>query len=258
MPRKRSRKDHPLIRLLNRLLLLAIFAVTGWGGYGWLQANPAHNPWAPLDLRHVRTWATPSKLALLNEDMAECRAALKRSDIAFTALEPVGEGECRREDRVQMSGLPLAPTMPQTTCRVAASLYLWVEQDLRPDARAILGSDIRRIEHLGSYSCRRMYGASTGSWSEHATGNAVDISAFVLEDGRRISLVADWGAVEAAASEAASSADSETENRARFLRAARDSACQLFGTVLSPDYNAAHADHFHLDQGRPALTGFCR
>ncbi len=35
-----------------------------------------------------------------------------------------------------------------------------------------------------------------------------------------------------------------------FLREVKTGGCQLFGTTLSPDYNAAHADHFHLDMGR--------
>jgi hypothetical protein len=87
-----------------------------------------------------------------------------------------------------------------------------------------------------------MYGASEGRWSEHATGNAIDIAGFVLEDGRRISVLGDWDGEDA---------------EARFLRAVRDGACKSFATVLSPDYNAAHADHFHLDQdGR--WSGVCR
>ena len=35
-----------------------------------------------------------------------------------------------------------------------------------------------------------------------------------------------------------------------FLRTIHDSACKRFQTVLSPDYNTAHHDHFHLDMGR--------
>ena len=96
-----------------------------------------------------------------------------------------------------------------------------------------MGSEIKRIEHLGAFSCRRMYGGSDGPWSEHATANAIDIAGFVLEDGTRISLLKDW--------------DGDGP-KARFLRAVRDGACGSFATVLSPDYNAAHANHFHLDQ----------
>ena len=36
----------------------------------------------------------------------------------------------------------------------------------------------------------------------------------------------------------------------RFLRDVRNGACELFNLVLSPDYNADHADHLHFDMGR--------
>ena len=214
-----------------------------YAGWIWLIENPQHSPWAPLDLRDERGWATAAKLEMAREGVATCRAVLERSEVAFTVLEPSGEGECRREDRITLADMPLSPRQPQLTCAVAAGLELWVRQDLTQLARNMLGSPIARIEQLGTYNCRRIAGSSLGSWSQHATGNAIDISAFVLEDGRRISLIDDW--------------DSDGDDAA-FLRAARDAACRSFGTVLSPDYNAAHADHFHLDQGRPALMGACR
>jgi hypothetical protein len=100
-----------------------------------------------------------------------------------------------------------------------------------------------QIEHLGAYNCRRMYGRSSGRWSEHATGNALDVAAFVLADGRRVSLAGNWTGKGA---------------EAAFLRRVRDDACDVFGTVLSPDYNAAHADHFHLDQASRGFGTVCR
>jgi len=54
---------------------------------------------------------------------------------------------------------------------------------------------------------------------------------FQFEDGRQISLINDWD---------------DAGNAGKFLRAARDGACDTFGNVLGPEYNAAHADHFHL------------
>ncbi len=42
----------------------------------------------------------------------------------------------------------------------------------------------------------------------------------------------------------------EATDEAAFLREARDGACRYFNATLSPDYNAAHRDHLHLDQGR--------
>jgi hypothetical protein len=210
---------------------------------GWLAEHPQHDPWAPLDLNDPPGWATQRKLAALRDDPAECRAVLERSGVAFTALPATGKGQCRREDRTVLGDVPLAPEAPAATCAVGAALVLWLRQGVQPAARELLGSPVARIEHFGAYSCRRLYGRASGQWSEHATGNALDVAAFVLEDGRRISVVRDW--------------TGEGEEAA-FLRRARDEACEVFGTVLSPDYNAAHADHLHFDQAARGFGGVCR
>jgi len=60
------------------------------------------------------------------------------------------------------------------------------------------------------------------------------VAAFELEDGTLISLLKDW--------------DGE-KRKAKFLRESRQAACGLFRVTLSPDYNTAHRDHFHLDMG---------
>jgi hypothetical protein len=126
---------------------------------------------------------------------------------------------------------------------VAAAFELWLRRGVQPAAQELLGARVARIEHLGTYSCRRMYARESGRWSEHATGNALDVSGFVLDDGRRVSVAAGWPGKGA---------------EAAFLRRARTTACGAFGTVLSPDYNAAHADHLHLDQAAPGFGGACR
>jgi hypothetical protein len=220
-------------------LVLLVAAIVGWQ---WLQSHPEHNPYAPLDLRHPPGWATAAKLAALRGDVAECRAVLARSDVAFTALPAIGEGACARPDRTMLGDYPLAPNTPAVSCPVAAALELWRRNSVAPAAQTILRSELARIEHLGAFSCRRIYGGADGPWSEHATANAIDIAAFVLEDGRRISVLSEWDG---------------TPEEAAFLRAVRDGACAAFSTVLSPDYNAAHADHFHLDQDA-RWTGVCR
>jgi hypothetical protein len=210
---------------------------------GWLDSHPQHNPWAPLDLRDPPGWATARKIAALRTDGPACRAVLDRSEVTYTALEPAGEGACARPDRLIGDSLPLAPRRPPTTCAVSAALSRWVETDVRPAARDMLGAPLARIEHFGAYSCRRLYGRGTGAWSEHATGNAIDIAAFVLDDGRRVSVLGDW---------------TGSDPEAAFLRRVRDRACDAFGTVLSPDYNAAHRDHLHLDQAARGFGGACR
>ncbi len=229
-----------LDRTIIGLLLLGAALL---GGRAWLEEHPQHNPWAPLSLDDPPGWATQRKLASLRDEPDECRAVLERSNVAFRALDPAGEGECRREDRTVLAGAPLSPSQPIATCAVAAGFELWLRQSVQPVAEELLGSPVAQVEHFGTYSCRRIYGREAGNWSEHATGNAIDIAAFVLEDGQRISVRGDW----------------EGEGKeAAFLRRVRDAACGVFGTVLSPDYNAAHADHFHLDQEARGFGGVCR
>jgi hypothetical protein len=212
-------------------------------GRGWLAEHPQHDPWAPLDLNDPPGWATQRKLAALRSDPDECHTVLKRSGVAFTALPGAGEGACRREDRTVLGELPLSPRAPAATCAVGAALVLWLRQGVQPAAEELLGSPVARIEHFGAFSCRRLYGRGEGPWSEHATGNALDVAAFVLEDGRRISVARDWAG---------------EGGEAAFLHRARGEACDVFGTVLSPDYNAAHADHLHLDQAARGFGSVCR
>ncbi|MBB3861748.1 hypothetical protein GGQ88_003036 [Novosphingobium hassiacum] len=138
------------------------------------------------------------------------------------------------EGRLDVTNLgPLA-------CPVAASLQGWARFGVDRAARQILGSPLVRIETMGSYSCRNV--AGTSRLSAHATANAVDVAAFRLADGRRISILDDW--------------NSPSPQTRAFLRTVRDSACKRFGTVLTPDYNAAHHNHLHLEPG--GLRPLCR
>ena len=227
----------------RRFLALLLLLAAGLTAKAWLQDHPEHNPWAPLDLRDPPGWATGAKLSALADDPAQCRAVLERSDVTFSVLDPVGEGACRREDRTVLAAYPYASPTPATTCPVAVALELWLERGVQPAARAAFGQGVARIEHYGAYSCRRLYGRGEGPWSEHATGNALDVSGFVLEDGTRISVLNDW---------------SGEGEEATFLRSVRDAACAGFSTVLSPDYNEAHRDHFHFDRAPRAIGGVCR
>ena len=229
---------------IDRLALwLIVLGAAAVAARAWLAEHPGDNPWAPLDLSDEPGWATAAKIADLRGDPQQCRAVLDRSGVTYTALEPAGEGACARPDRTVLSESPLGPTQPASTCAVAAAFELWMRRSVQPAAEEILGSPVVGVRHLGTYSCRRLYGRDEGPWSEHATGNALDVAGFTLEDGRSISLLQDW--------------DGESED-AEFLRAVRDGACMAFGTVLSPDYNAAHADHFHLDQANRGFGGVCR
>lgn len=228
--------------------VLAILAATAWFGWQWIERHPEHNPYAPFRLAHPLGYATPMKLQALVAAPPACRAALTGADIAFTTLRPTSGGDCPLGDRTVLAApastfATLRPARPAATCAVAAALILWQREAIGPAAQRHFGQKIVAIDHLGTANCRRIGGGSGGRWSEHATGNAIDIAAFRLTDGRRISVLADWHGDPAGAA---------------FLRDVRDGGCDLFGTVLSPDYNAAHRDHFHLDMAARMGSGVCR
>lgn len=125
------------------------------------------------------------------------------------------------------------------TCQLANSFSGWARYGIDRAARQMLGSGVERIETMGSYACRNV--AGTDRLSAHSTANAIDVAAFVLADGRRISVKDDWS--------------QGTPAEQQFLRTIHASACKRFGTVLGPAYNADHADHIHVEQSG---GGFCR
>ena len=240
-------------RLRRTILSLIALALLGLGAlllYGHARRHPEDVPWTALDLGRPIGLFTGRKLADLADEGQRCQGLMRRAGIAFTALPPRSAGQCGYDHAVRFAaggsrGIAYRPADLGTSCAVAAALALWEWHVVQPAARRHFGRPVAAIEHFGSYSCRRVYGRDEGAWSEHATANAVDIAAFTLEGGRRISVVNDWG-------------DDDAEGR--FLREVRDGACDVFATVLSPDYNAAHRDHFHLDQAARGAMGWrgCR
>ena len=169
--------------------------------------------------------------------LRQCVARLDRS-IKRYALLPDREFSpgCTALGSVQLRDIGTPVTnLGAMTCPLAYAFSTWVQSDLQVPAMGEFDQPVVRVETMGTYACRNINGAATGRLSEHASANAVDVAAFVLKDGRRISVVAGWSGDEA---------------EARFLRSVRASACRRFNTVLSPDYNAAHRDHFHFDMGR--------
>ncbi len=219
--------------------------------YALAKNRPQDMPWTDLDLGQPVGLFTGRKLAGLTGDFPACRAALDKAGVRYTVLPERREGgECGYADAVRFAAggsrrIGFAPADLGVSCPVAAALAVWEWEAVQPAAERILGQRVREIEHFGSYNCRRMYNREGASWSEHSTADAVDIAAFRLMDGTRITVVGDW---------------TGDDKEARFLRAVRDRACGVFATVLSPDYNAAHRDHFHFDQASRGEMGWraCR
>lgn len=200
----------------------------------WARDHPEHFPGARFEFSHPQGWATHRKLMNLAGDNAACFAAFDRARAGYERRPVVGTGPCRASQRVVLTGNGLVPTMRPANaapgCAVTAAMALWTRDIVQPAAQKYFGQKVASLENLGSYNCRKIAGRQ--AQSEHSTANAIDISAFVLADGTRISLINDW---------------KPGDKRSEFLHTIRDGSCDLFSTVLSPDHNAAHANHFHLD-----------
>jgi len=228
----------------SSVVLLCIALVFGGGAYLFLRYAPdRYDPFAPLDIAAPPSFLTEWKLRALKGDSAACFAALGTADLDYQLIpdRETGEG-CGFEDaaRLRRSTVPWGAAGLPMSCPMIAALALWERHDLQPAAQRLLGARVARVTHFGSYACRNVNNSASGRRSQHARGNALDVAGFVLEDGREISVVEDWD---------------DGGARGAFLGEAHSSACSRFASVLGPDYNAAHANHFHLDMGG---FGLCR
>jgi hypothetical protein len=233
------------------LAIVTALAVAVIEGAAYVALHRQDFAWTRLDLDQPVGLATRAKLVRLRGDAAQCRRLLADIGDADAPAPPVSAGaNCGYADGMRLlperhSSIRFQPGAPVTSCAMAAGLALWERDIVQPAAVEHLGSAVVRVHHAGSYACRRLYGRAEGGYSEHATANAFDVTGFALADGRTISVLRDWKRDGASAA---------------FLRQARDGGCRLFATVLSPDYNAAHADHLHLDQADRGISGWglCR
>lgn len=183
-----------------------------------------------------------------------------RSEAAGQCLSRLGQGAeysalpdryidqgCTNLGTVQLAALHAdnatlgVSNLGPVTCEVGQAFAGWARFGVDRAARQILGSGLRSIETFGSYSCRNV--AGTNRRSAHSTGAAIDISGFVLEDGRRVMVKSAWFG--------------GSEREREFLRVVQQSACKRFATVLGPDYNTAHHDHLHVE-GVIDGSSYCR
>lgn len=249
---------------------------------GW--APSEHLPWTRLDLNRPVGATTAVKIAELelpyrSTDAAQveaeteaCMRTLREAGVQVERAPDIDDGQfCVVQGAVRITGGAVTPLLPQgleIRCPLAIRYVIWDRQSLRPAAEELLGSPIAAVE-AGGYACRRVNGSSDPAErpSEHASGNALDVPAVRLADGRRITVADGWGPIRAD-SRAAEQERAETGSlpplfgppaaapttpEARFLRRIRSDACEIFGTVLGPEYNRAHRDHLHLDGSRTPL-----
>ena len=117
-------------------------------------------------------------------------------------------------------------------CPIVSALDRWVSDGVQPAALHWFHSPVVVIHQIGAYSCRDMVGAGTRHISEHAFGNALDISGFTLANGHTITVKNGWHG---------------SPEEQGFLHDVQLYACQTFVTVLAPGYNPEHYNHIHVD-----------
>jgi Extensin-like protein C-terminus len=122
-------------------------------------------------------------------------------------------------------------------CPIVSALDRWLADSVQPAAQRWFGARVVEIKQISAYSCRGMNGNSNAHISEHAFGNALDIAAFTLADGRRVTVKDGWKGM---------------PEEQGFLRDVQGAACQQFNTVLAPGSNVYHYDHIHVDLMRRA------
>ena len=200
----------------------------------------AEAPKSPgVDLTLFSALADPAQLKKLSGDVNACHEALSAASVMFKEVPAMKQGQCGFAEALEISSSlaqwepnPGAPEDLPMTCGLAAKLHLWERHVVIPAAEKYLGSPVAEIKAFGTFQCRTV--ADTDKLSEHAFAKAIDVASFVLADGREISVLHDFRSKGA---------------EGDFLREIHQRACDLFDVTLGPDYNEAHANHFHLDVG---------
>ncbi|EZQ20044.1 extensin family protein [Halopseudomonas sp. SMJS2] len=235
-----------LFRLLKWLLVLGIIAAAVLTR-PWEHIPPHWHPWQPLAIDHPMTVVSKWKLSRLQEDPQQCLAVLETAPegaIDYLALDdytPVAGCPLTNVVRVSRTGVRFSSIFT-VTCPLAVAWVMFERQQLQPLAQQHLDSALVRVDHLGSFACRNIYHRESARRSQHATANAFDVAGFRFENGQQISVLAHWD-------------DEDATYKSAFLKDAHDAACGYFGTVLGPDYNQPHENHFHFDGSG---FGFCR
>ncbi|MEG6292501.1 extensin family protein [Enterobacter bugandensis] len=213
------------------LLTIFILGAIAMAGYRWLPSY--YNPFTPLNLDDPPGRITQYKLRRLTpEACASLLAQANQKNLIRTQAVADSGGECplnnvvrvRDFGPVSLNGSFLA------SCPLALSSALFVSQQARPLTKRFTDSELTRIEHLGSFACRNIYHRPDARRSEHATAEALDIAAFRLANGERVTVLNGW----------------KSAKTQPWLKALLAASCGYYGNGLGPEYNAAHASHFHL------------
>jgi hypothetical protein len=176
-----------------------------------------------------------------------CSKALTSLGVTAVSVDPIRSGSCGIAAPVEVAalggGAVKLTSKAMVNCDVASTLAAFMRDTVDPLARQKLGGSVTEIRVAATYACRPRNNVQGAKLSEHAKGNAIDISAFKVKD--------EWIVV--------GGKNGLAQNA--FLKAVRKAACGPFTTVLGPGSDAYHSDHFHLDLAQRGKSGrglYCR
>lgn len=212
-------------------------------------------PWKPLSLADPVGPLTKQKLAQVSRPAPfslpgspvgpaapdQCLAFLTREKIGF-APSPIASDkpECAVPGAIALGAEALlSPASSPMDCGLASAYLVWERQVVEPAARRYFAADVAHVNTIGIHQCRTI--ARRTKLSEHAQAKAMDVGSVTLSNGVTAVVAKDWA---------------DPGPKGQFLHAIRDGACKTFsGGALSPDYNADHHDHLHLDVGGWSTCG---
>jgi len=126
-------------------------------------------------------------------------------------------------------------------CGTAVALKRWMEKTAKP-VLSRNGGGLKSIKVAAHYACRTRNNQRGAKISEHGRGRAIDISGFRLRDGSEVSVLKGW----------------HNRGYSKALRQVHKGACGPFGTVLGPNADKFHRDHFHFDTARYRSGSYCK
>ena len=159
-----------------------------------------------------------------------------------------GRGACGIKNawKVTAVGDVAFSTPARVRCQMVGATDRWISRIVQPAARSAFGEPVVKLRIAASYACRGRNNRRGAKISEHAFGNALDVSAFTLASGRVVEVESGWN---------------RGGRESSFLKQVHGKACGTFTTVLGPDADAAHRSHFHFDLGKHGRSGkgkYCR
>ena len=203
-------------------------------------------PARPKNMRRIVTRAETAPIAV----SGEVRGPRRGSVCGDRAIR--GQAVARIRGRISACGIAnpvkvtsvdgVALSTPATLdCTTAKALKQWIHNGAKP-AVGRMGGGIKSLRVVAHYACRTRNNQAGAKISEHARGRAIDIAAVNLKNGTSLSVLRDW----------------RDRRKGAVLKRMHKAACGPFGTVLGPNANRYHQDHFHFDTARYRSGTYCR